>query len=166
MGNSLSNYCCNNNNNNTDSNNNQDKSNQKENIDKLIYGKMTLNNLLYHYDYKNIRVSLVKTKDLQEFFNSKSLLKVLDKKEINNYYDKILLTNFLDINETTFSIMEFMQNSTKESLSLKDIQKTEKNSYSINYYIENIIFKNINNINNDRIETSKNFYELIMNNIK
>jgi hypothetical protein len=159
MGNSLPNYCCNNN---TDSNINQSKSNQDENINKLIYGKMTLNNLLYHYDYKNIRVSLVKTKDLQEFFNSKSLLKVLDKKEINNYYDKILLTNFLDINETTFSIMEFIQNTNKESL--KEIQKSDKNSNSINYYIENIQFNNINN--NDRIETSKNFYELIMNNIK
>ena len=43
-------------------------------------------------------------------------------------------------------------------------QNNEKSYNSINYYIENIQFININK--NDRIATSKNFYETILNNIK
>jgi len=139
------------------------KKDKKDDIlDKLLYGKMTLNNLLYYYDYDHTKVCLIKTKELNEFFNSKNLMRLPYKKEINYYYDKVSITNFLDYNETTFLILEFTQKSYEKST--KDLKFTEKNNITLNYIIETVSFNNINK--KDRISTSKNIYETLINDLK
>lgn len=143
------------------SRNNKENSN-RDLVDKLLLGKMTLNNLLYYYDYDKTKVCLLKTKDLLDFFNSKNLLRLPAKKEINYYYDKISLTNFLEFNETTFLIMEYTQKTFEKSS--KEINIMEKNFNTLNYVVDDLVFSNIDK--KDRIKTSKNLYDLLVNDLK
>ena len=136
--------------------------NSKDIVDKLLYGKMTLNNLLYYYDYDRTKVCLLKTKDLTDFFNSKNLLRMPNKKEINYYFDKISITNFLDFNETTFIILEYTQKYYEKNS--RELKTLEKNSNTLNYLVENLSFSNLNK--QDRIATSKNIYETVINDLK
>jgi hypothetical protein len=138
------------------------ESNSNENIvDKLLYGKMTLNNLLYYYDYDRTKVCLIKTKDLTDFFYSKNLIRLPNKKEINYYYDKISITNFLDYNETTFIIMEYTQKYFEKNT--KELRIVEKTSNTLNYLVENVSFNNVNK--KDRIATCKNIYDTLINDL-
>lgn len=136
--------------------------NSRDIVDKLLYGKMTLNNLLYYYDYDRTKVCLIKTKDLADFFNSKNLMRLPNKKEINYYYDKISITNFLEYNETTFLILEYTQKYYEKNS--KDLKTLEKNTTTLNYLVENITFNNLTKL--DRIATSKNIYETLINDLK
>lgn len=134
----------------------------KDIVDKLLYAKMTLNNLLYYYDYDRTKVCLIKTKDLADFFNSKNLMRLPNKKEINYYYDKISITNFLDFNETTFLILEYTQKYFEKNS--RELKTLEKNTNTLNYLVENVSFSNLNK--KDRIATSKNIYETLINDLK
>ena len=48
--------------------------------------RLETEDILYNYSYGLTKINLIRTSHLEKFFNSRSLLKLQNRKEVNNFY--------------------------------------------------------------------------------
>ena len=84
--------------------------------------KLENEDILYNYSYGLTKINLVRTCDIEKFFNSRSLLKLKNRKEVNKlsiniyfqgneYYDKIFISNYMGNKDILAIIMQYTQGS-------------------------------------------------------
>lgn len=52
-------------------------------IEEVMQGKLPPEDIIYTYVYDRTKVCLIRTDDLEKFFNNRNLLRLPDKKEVN-----------------------------------------------------------------------------------
>ncbi len=153
---------------------NPNNQNDPDIIEEVMKGKLSPNDITYQYNYKQTKICLIKTEELEGFFSNRKILKVLTKQEINHYYDIVFLTNFMAISNQAFVIMQYTPGMQDKSFgkggysSFLNNRNKKRNStavdYSTNYKVEKINLVSIENrkvieqIMNDLIMNVKKDY--------
>jgi hypothetical protein len=117
-------------------------------LDKVMKGKLARSEILFDFYYDITKACLIKTDDIERFFNNMNLLKIPDNSEINHYYNQIFITNFLAKVDTTLILLfyntpEGETNKLKKSISSKGSNSLankvkKKIAYYANYKIEGL----------------------------
>lgn len=56
--------------------------NINEDINKLIQSRLTKEEIIYQFSYENTKIYIIKTNHLEKFFNTRSMLKLTNNKEV------------------------------------------------------------------------------------
>jgi len=56
--------------------------NINEDINKLIESRLSKEEIIYQFSYENTKIFIIKTIHLEKFFNTRSLLKLTNNKEV------------------------------------------------------------------------------------
>lgn len=133
---------------------------QKEDIiNKVMHSKLTQNEIIIEFQDEQTKVCLIKTYNIEEFFNNRNLLKVSFKKESSKYYNSVLISNYLGKSEYTLIVLQdnpfkYKLNKDKEKSSFVEntISSTSKSSLfdtTGKYIVESI---NLVSTQNSKIE--------------
>jgi len=107
-------------------------------IDEIMKGKLLPQNITFEHIYKQTKICLIKTEELEGFFANRNILRLETKKEINYYYNLVFITNFMAINNQVFILLQFTpgmeEKSFNKSLTSYTSNKNKKrNSFSVDY---------------------------------
>jgi hypothetical protein len=123
----------------------EESPNKKETdiIEEIMKGKLLPQNITFEHTYKQTKICLIKTEELEGFFANRNILKLVIKKEINYYYNLVFITNFMAINNILLQYTPGMEDKTfMRSATYLNNKNKKRNSasvdYSTNYKIEKL----------------------------
>lgn len=116
-------------------------------IDEVMKGKLPKEEILFEYSCKNdiqaSKVCLISTANIDGFFSNRNLLIIETKHDINYYYNKIIISNYLAEDSVVFIILQYSKGQEDRSTyySKSQLKKTYKpNDYNALYKSTSINF--------------------------
>lgn len=149
--------------------------NKDDIMNKVMHSKLTQNEIIIEFQDEQTKVCLIKTYNIEEFFNNRNLLKVSVKKESSKYYNSVLICNYLGKSEYSLIVLQdnpfkYKLNREKEKGSIIEntISSTSKSSLldtTGKYMVEsiNLVSTQFNKIEEHILHTlstnlKKNYY--------
>lgn len=80
--------------------------NQEDLMEKVLIGKLTQQEIILEFQDEQTKVCLIKTVNVENFFNNRNLLRLNNRKDCNKYYNSIYITNYLGKSEYSMVVLQ------------------------------------------------------------
>jgi hypothetical protein len=128
-------------------------------VEMVMKGKLLEENLLFEYSYDQTKVCLIKTEQIEGFFNNRKFFRIKSKmSEINYYFNSVFITNFLAKKDLALIMLQYTpglpynnMNNENTQISKKSKGKNSKfDTMANNYKVELI-----NLVSNDKVKVKE-----------
>lgn len=85
--------------------NNETEGAQEDIIQKVLTGKLNQKDIILDFFNEQTKVCLIKTENIEQFFNNRKLLKIPNNKDYTKYYNSVYISNYLAKNDLTLIVL-------------------------------------------------------------
>ena len=127
-------------------------------VEKLFNNKFTTDQMLFSFVFDNTKIAVIKTENLNQFFNDRSSFKITNNREINCNYDSVKFCNFLNKHYMTIIVLQnsaAILNANSENTDTNNNRNTNIRKTKMRRFETNLNFKvdsiDINTVDNSDI---------------
>lgn len=84
---------------------NQTEGDQVDILSKVLSGQLNQKDIILDFFNEQTKVCLIKTENIEQFFNNRKLLKIPNNKDYTKYYNSVFISNYLAKNDLTLVVL-------------------------------------------------------------